>query len=181
MMKRLRSAAGCMKNSADFNHKFYEKVFELLLRLKANYLWPAMWNNAFNEDDPDESHSWPTNTASSWERRTTSRCCARSRSGSVTAKARGTTQKTPMCSRQFWTEGVERNKNYESIVTLGMRGDGDHAHVATKRNIELLEKIVADQRKILAEHVNPDVTKIPAGLGALQRSAGVLRERHARP
>src|SRR5262249_3839449 len=31
----------------DYNHDFYEKVFELLLRLKANYLWPAMWNNCF--------------------------------------------------------------------------------------------------------------------------------------
>jgi hypothetical protein len=36
----------------NYNHEFYTKVFELLLRLKANYLWPAMWNNAFNEDDP---------------------------------------------------------------------------------------------------------------------------------
>ena len=34
-----------------FNHLFYEKVFELLLRLKANYLWPAMWGNAFYDDD----------------------------------------------------------------------------------------------------------------------------------
>src|SRR5690606_9327472 len=33
-----------------YNHQFYEKVFELLLRLKANYLWPAMWNNAFADD-----------------------------------------------------------------------------------------------------------------------------------
>ncbi len=33
------------------NHKFYEKVFELILRLKGNYLWPAMWGNAFNDDD----------------------------------------------------------------------------------------------------------------------------------
>lgn len=37
----------------DYNSKFYTKVFELLLRLKANYLWPAMWNNAFDEDDPN--------------------------------------------------------------------------------------------------------------------------------
>ena len=36
----------------NYNHQFYERVFELLLRLKANYLWPAMWNNAFNDDDP---------------------------------------------------------------------------------------------------------------------------------
>ena len=35
-----------------YNHKFYVKVFELLLRLRANYLWPAMWNNCFSEDDP---------------------------------------------------------------------------------------------------------------------------------
>jgi len=34
-----------------YNHKFYTNVFELLLRLKANYLWPAMWNNCFSEDD----------------------------------------------------------------------------------------------------------------------------------
>jgi hypothetical protein len=32
-------------------HHVYEKVFELLLRLKANYLWPAIWGNAFNDDD----------------------------------------------------------------------------------------------------------------------------------
>src|SRR4029078_1043520 len=38
---------------ANFNSKFYSKVFELMLRLKGNYLWPAMWNNAFAEDDPD--------------------------------------------------------------------------------------------------------------------------------
>ena len=40
-------------NVANYNSKFYEKVFELILRMKGNYLWPAMWNNAFNEDDPE--------------------------------------------------------------------------------------------------------------------------------
>jgi len=43
--RRLR--AGSEKSFGNYNHQFYEKVFELLLRLKANYLWPAMWNNAF--------------------------------------------------------------------------------------------------------------------------------------
>ena len=38
---------------SNMSHEFYARVFELLLRLKANYLWPAMWNNAFNEDDPE--------------------------------------------------------------------------------------------------------------------------------
>ena len=36
---------------ANYGSEFYSRIFELLLRLKANYLWPAMWNNAFNEDD----------------------------------------------------------------------------------------------------------------------------------
>ncbi len=37
----------------NYGREFYTSVFELLLRMKANYLWPAMWNNAFNEDDPE--------------------------------------------------------------------------------------------------------------------------------
>ena len=36
----------------DFNHLFYEKLFELILRLKGNFMWPAMWNSAFYDDDP---------------------------------------------------------------------------------------------------------------------------------
>jgi hypothetical protein len=35
-----------------YNHQFYTKVFELLLRMRANYLWPAMWGSAFGDDDP---------------------------------------------------------------------------------------------------------------------------------
>jgi len=46
------SLTGWVKEKyGNYNHEFYSKIFELLLRLKANYLWPAMWNNAFNEDD----------------------------------------------------------------------------------------------------------------------------------
>ena len=141
------------------NSKFYTKVFELLLRMKGNYLWPAMWNNAFNEDDPlnpklaDEygivmgtSHHEPMLRAQQeWKRHGTGPWDY-TKNGEVL--------------RQFWAEGVERNKNYESIVTVGMRGDGDMP-MSQEANVELLEKIVADQRKILAEKVNPDVTKIP--------------------
>ena len=51
----------------------------------------------------------------------------------------------------FWEKGIERNENYESIITLGMRGDGDKP-MAEKDDIALLEKIVADQR---ADHRAP--------------------------
>lgn len=143
----------------NYNHQFYEKVFELLLRLKANYLWPAMWNNAFNEDDPlnpklaDEygivmgtSHhepmlraqqEWKRHGAGPWDYSTNSDVL-----------------------RSFWEEGIERNKNYESIITLGMRGDGDKP-MSESSNVALLEKIVDDQRKIIASRVNPDLSAVP--------------------
>jgi hypothetical protein len=61
-------------------------------------------------------------------------------------------------------EGAERNKNYESIMTIGMRGDGDLPMVEggdMAANVNLLEQIVADQRKIIADHLNPDVSAVP--------------------
>jgi len=142
-----------------YNHEFYTRVFELLLRLKGNYLWPAMWNSAFNEDDPlnpklaDEygivmgtSHHEPMLRAQQeWKRHGT---------------GPWDYSKNATELDDFWTQGIERNKNYESIVTLGMRGDGD-LPMSESANVALLEKIVADQRKILAEHMTPELSKIP--------------------
>jgi hypothetical protein len=143
----------------NYNHEFYEKVFELLLRLKANYLWPAMWNNAFSDDDPlnaklaDEygivmgtSHHEPMLRAQKeWTRH---------------GKGPWDYSRNEDVLRAFWEEGVRRNRNYESIITLGMRGDGDMP-MSREADTALLERIVADQRKIIAAEVNPDVTKVP--------------------
>jgi Glycosyl hydrolase family 115/Gylcosyl hydrolase family 115 C-terminal domain/Glycosyl hydrolase family 67 N-terminus len=142
-----------------YRHEFYEKVFELLLRLRANFLWPAMWNSAFNEDDPlnpklaDEygivmgtSHHEPMLRAQQeWKRH---------------GKGPWDYSTNGEELREFWSQGIERNKNYESIITLGMRGDGDMP-MSEESNVALLEKIVADQRKILANEMNPDLDKIP--------------------
>jgi hypothetical protein len=141
------------------NHQFYEKVFELLLRLKANFLWPAMWDNAFNEDDPlnpklaDEygivmgtSHHEPMLRAQQeWRRHGNG-------PWDYTVNAR--------TLDAFWEAGIERNKNYESVITLGMRGDGDKP-MAENDDIALLEKIVADQREIIARHKTPTVASDP--------------------
>lgn len=148
-----------------YNHKFYVKVFELLLRLRANYLWPAMWNNCFNEDDPlnpklaDEygivmgtSHVEPMMRADKeWVR-----------AGFTEKEWNYSTN--PQMLRDFWAAGIDRNKNYESIITMAMRGKTDSPMASAggmQANIALLEQVVADQRKILAERINPDVTKIP--------------------
>jgi len=149
------------------NAKMYEHVFELILRMKGNYLWPAMWApRAFNDDDPrnmvlaDEmgvvmgtSHHEPMTRAQDEWHRNTDR-------GVTGGKWDYTTNAQNL--RTFWRGGIERmmskggGAGYESVVTVGMRGDGDEP-MAQGTAIALLETIVADQRKIIA-----DVTGKPA-------------------
>ena len=144
----------------NYNHQFYEKVFELLLRLKANFLWPAMWNNAFADDDPqnmilaDEygivmstSHHEPMMRADKeWNRY---------------GKGVWEYSKNPDNLYNFWVDGVKRNKPYESIYTLGMRGQQDEP-MSEGENIGLLEKIVSDQRNILGDVFGKDkLTQVP--------------------
>jgi hypothetical protein len=137
------------------NHRFYAHVFELILRLKANTLWPAMWGRAFADDDPqnpvlaDEygvvigtSHHEPMMRAhAEWQRY---------------GKGPWDYAKNADALRAFWRRGIERMGHHESLVTIGMRGDGDEP-MTQGTAIGLLERIVADQRRIIA-----DVTGKPA-------------------
>ena len=43
-----------MNTFGDFNEFFYEKVFDLLLRLKGNYFWPAMWSASLPLDGSED-------------------------------------------------------------------------------------------------------------------------------
>ena len=154
------SLTGWVKEKfGNYNHQFYEKVFELLLRLKANYLWPAMWNNAFNEDDPinpklaDEygivmgtSHHEPMMRAQQeWKRH---------------GNGPWDYSQNAMELRNFWRQGLERNKEYDQVVTIGMRGDGD-LPMSESANVSLLERIVTDQRKIIAQVYQRDPATVP--------------------
>jgi hypothetical protein len=137
------------------NHTMYEHMFELILRSKGNYLWPAMWGNAFNDDDTlnpvmadkygivmGTSHHEPMLRAQQeWKRY---------------GKGQWNYQTNDTVLRAFWRKGIENMGTHESIVSIGMRGDGDMP-MTQGSNIALLERIVADQRKILE-----DVTKKPA-------------------
>lgn len=142
-----------------FNSQFYEKVFELILRLKGNFLWPAMWGSAFYDDDPlngalaDEmgivistSHHEPMGRAhDEWRRYG---------NGAWNFNKNAETLKT------FWTGGMERMKDFEKVVTIGMRGDGDEA-MEEGTNIALLEKIVREQRKIIAKSTGKKAAETP--------------------
>ena len=139
------------------DHNFYGKVFELILRLKGNMLWPAMWGWAFYADDPKNSE-----TADAFGViMGTSHHEPMARNHQEYARKRGewgpwNYQKNQEKLDQFFREGIERMKNTEDMVTIGMRGDGDEA-MSAEADTKLLQKIVENQRKIIKQ-----VTKKPA-------------------
>ncbi|MGE4513930.1 MAG: glycosyl hydrolase 115 family protein [Chryseobacterium sp.] len=146
------------------NSKFYEKVFELILRMKGNYIWPAMWGKAFYDDDAlngplanemgiimGTSHHEPMAQAQTdWHRYIKKNNLPNVWDYSKNAKV----------LQEFWKAGIERSKNWEKLVTVGMRGDGDEA-MGEGTNISLLEKIVKDQRKIIADVAGKKANKTP--------------------
>lgn len=162
----------CDHHFGGFNAKAYEHVFELLLRLKGNYLWPAMWSGRFEDDGPgllnaqlaDEygvvmgmSHHEPclrqgeeykylrgkdSIYGDAWNFRT-------NREGII----------------RFWEDGLKRSGKFENVITVGMRGEADTAILGKGAtladNIELLRDVLRTQRKLIQENVNEDLTKVP--------------------
>ena len=134
------------------NSKMYAHMFELLLRLKANYLWPAMWATAFNEDDEESP-----------------------RLADEYGIVMGTSHHEPMMRAhqeylhrkeqvgpwdysvnkeridQFFLDGMQRNRAYDNLVTIGMRGDGDVAMGKgdDEDNMKTLREVIKGQRKII--------------------------------
>ncbi|KAL1652346.1 hypothetical protein SLS58_000473 [Diplodia intermedia] len=142
------------KYGSAFGAEFYAMVFELLLRLRANYLWPAMWGSMFNVDDPrnqplaDEygvvmgtSHTEPMMRATNeW---------------STFGKGQWQWNTNNESIYPFFVEGVERAKPYEGVVTIGMRGSADTA-MSDSVQTEMLEDIVDTQRQILTDVYGSD-------------------------
>ena len=132
-------------------HKFYEKVFELILRLKGNYLWPAMWGWAFYADDPEnlktaDAMGIMMGTSHHEPMARNHQEYARDRKG--WGAWNYSTNKENL--DRFFREGIERMKGTDDIVTIGMRGDGDEA-MGNGTDTKLLENIINNQRRIIKE------------------------------
>lgn len=162
----------CNHNFGGFNAKAYDHVFELLLRLKGNYLWPAMWSARFYDDGPglanaelaDEygvvigsSHHEPclrqgeeykylrgkdSIYGDAWNFRTNEEGIAR-----------------------FWADGLKRSGKFENVITVGMRGEADTSIMGKDAtladNIDLLRDVLRTQNRLIKEHVNPDLEQVP--------------------
>ncbi len=151
---------GWVKNHYGTNyggHDFYADCFELILRLRGNFMWPAMWGWAFYADDPENSK-----TANDMGIiMGTSHHEPMARNHQEYARNRGAYgtwdyNTNPEGLDRFFREGIERSIDNEDLVTIGMRGDGDAALGgdgvnSDEENIASLEKVIAAQRNIIKE------------------------------
>ncbi|HRH42009.1 MAG TPA: glycosyl hydrolase 115 family protein [Pyrinomonadaceae bacterium] len=144
--------------------KTYAKIFELLLRLKANTCWSAMHEvtkpfnftagNAQTADDyaiiMGSSHAEPMlrNNVGEWK--------DDKEKYNFVSNEKGVTE--------YWEERAKSNGKFENIYTLGMRGIHDSPIIGVKTQAEripVLEKIIQTQRNLLTKYVNSDIEKIP--------------------
>lgn len=160
-----------------FNELFYEKVFDLLLRLKGNFLWPAMWSAVFSED----GKAYPTASADLANEygiiMGTSHHEPLFRAGEEFShtmtdsndKGYGADWNYHSNTRgiyEFWEYAVKRNRDHRSLITMGMRGERDSKllgeNATLKDNIDLIKKTIIDQKKILSENGLADAPKVLA-------------------
>jgi len=150
--------------TGDIGPKTYAKVFELLLRLKANYIWPAMHKctkpfNQFPENRVvadhyaivmGSSHAEPMlrNNVREW----------------TGPKEDWNYEKNPDGVKAYWEQRVRENGAYENSYTVGMRGIHDNSMPGGSTSadkVAILQRVIADQRAMLAQYANPKVEQVP--------------------
>ena len=143
------------------DHRFYQRVFELVLRLRGNMMWPAMWGWAFYADDPENEKTADEmgivmSTSHHEPMARNHQEYARNRQG----WGAWNYQKNKEGLKKFFREGIERMKGTEQIVTIGMRGDGDEA-MSEDADTKLMQQIITDQRQIIADVTGKKASETP--------------------
>ena len=158
-----------MNKFGGFNEEFYEKVFELLLRLKGNYLWPAMWSAMFSENGKSSNIANAKLAHTYGVVMGTSHHEAMFRAGEEWQKmyqTYGASNEWNFATNEeaitkFWEDGLKRNKDFDSVITLGMRGECDsELGGGIKDNIELLKRIIRTQKELLRKYDRLDTPQV---------------------
>lgn len=158
------SSPKAQKNSNSLGHQYYEKVYELLLRLRGNYLWPAEWGKSLWIDDPQSAsladtygvvlgtpHDAPMQAATNewgW---------FSSNYGPADSSKGFSWQYNSAAIKQFWSDTIERSKGFEIITSMSMRGNNDTANPDDNSNltedqlIRLKLDVIQAQQQILSD------------------------------
>lgn len=151
-----------------FTTEMYEHVFELLLRLKGNYLWPAMWTSNFSLDGPGLSNAELADELGIVMSNSHHEPCLRHSEEWDLVKGDDTPygsawnfDKNREGLTNYWRDGLKRNGKFENIITMGMRGERDSevlGQTATlKDNIDYLKEVIETQNKLIQETIDDNL------------------------
>ncbi len=160
------------KNYGGFNAGMYEHVFELLLRLKGNYLWPAMWSARFYDDGPGLANAELADELGVVMGASHHEPCLRYGEEYKYLRGEGSPYGDAwnfIANRdgitKFWEDGLKRSGKFESVITVGMRGEADTAIMGKGAtladNIQLLREVLQTQNQLMRDNVNPDLSEVP--------------------
>jgi hypothetical protein len=151
--------------TGDIGPKTYARIFELLLRLRANLIWPAMHpstkaffhypGNAQMATDYamviGSSHAEPMlrNNVDEWKEKTMGEFNFLTNHDTI---------------YRYWEDRVIQSKGLHAFYTLGIRGVHDSKMLGAntlQEQKDVLDKAVKEQRELLVKHINPDIKKVP--------------------
>lgn len=162
----------CTKHFGGFTAQMYDHVFEVLLRLRGNYLWPAMWSSSFSLDGPGLASAQLADEYGIVMGLSHHEPCLRH--GEEYSKVRGQdsiygdawdfrTNRDGIT--RFWEDGLRRNGQFENVITMGMRGERDSVllgdDASLEGNIALLKKVIHTQNELIRKNVCPDLHTVP--------------------
>ncbi len=155
-----------------FNAKAYETVFELLLRMKGNYLWPAMWTASFPLDGPGSENEKLADIYGVVMGYSHHEPCLRASEEWDKVRGEGTrygnewnfyTNEEGLLN--YWEDSLKRSGGYENIITIGMRGERDSSMLGPDatvgENVNLLKRIITKQKELIQKHVKRESGEVP--------------------
>ncbi len=156
----------CMEHFGGVNAEMYDHVFDLLLRLKGNYLWPAMWASVFGEEGPGAANEELADLYGIVVGNSHHEPCLRAGeefAHSIRDGAAYGTDWNFLRNRdgitRFWADGLRRSGKYEHLITIGMRGEADSAMLGEdsglRANIEYLKDVIATQERLIQQYAGP--------------------------
>ncbi|MCC8104015.1 MAG: glycosyl hydrolase 115 family protein, partial [Clostridiales bacterium] len=155
-----------------FTAEMYDRIFEYLLRMKGNYLWPAMWSSSFLLDGPGLASMELATEYGIFIGMSHHEPCMRSGEEFSIFKGEHSPygndwsyEKNKEGLLKFWEDGLSRVKGQNIFPTIGMRGENDSKMLGEdstiQENVRQLKEIITEQRKLIAKHINPDLKQVP--------------------
>lgn len=149
-----------------FNAKAYEKIFIFLLRMKGNYMWPAMWSASFPLDGPGSANEELADELGVVMGYSHHEPCLRASEEWDKVRGEGTkygnawnyaTNREGLIN--YWKDALIRSGRYDNLITIGMRGERDTSMLgddsSIRDNVELLKEIITKQKELINTYVKP--------------------------